>query len=318
MHSRSSKIAVPPPFDPLTDMMQGLRLDGVEYGRREIAPPWAFSFPAQPDAVFHFVGQRGCWMLTPAGVWVELGAGDAVLLPSGSAHALASAPDALPQPFPPWRGKPINGDILDFHSGLTGEGCILFYGTMRFNLDSLHPLRRMMPDVIRVDALMTSEPAIPHMLESLGCEMAMNRVGACGIVCRLADILAAQILRSWIEHDCDQAAGWLAAVRTPEIGRVLAAIHASPERDWTVSDLAKVMGASRSGFASKFTAIVGDTPARYVAEVRMRLARQWLQRDRARIADVAQKLGYESEAAFSRAFKRIMGTPPSHFRARQD
>jgi AraC-like DNA-binding protein len=295
-------------------MMQGLRLNGVEYGRREIVPPWAFAFPAQPDACFHFVGHKGCWLLTPGGVWIELGAGDAVLLPGGGAHALASAPGALPQPFPPWQGKPIKGDILDLHSAATGEGSLLFHGSMRFNLDSLHPLRRMMPDVIQASALMTREPAIPPMLEALGCEMAMSRVGACGIVCGLADVLAAQIIRSWIEQDDDPAAGWLAAVRSPDIGRVLAAIHGSPDRDWTVSELAKVMGASRSGFADKFAAMVGDTPARYVAGVRMRLARQWLQRDRARISEVAQRLGYESDAAFSRAFKRIIGTAPSRFR----
>jgi AraC-like DNA-binding protein len=105
-------------------------------------------------------------------------------------------------------------------------------------------------------------------------------------------------------------------VRHREIGRVLAAIHASPEQNWSVESLAEVMGASRSSFASKFTAIVGETPARYLAQVRMHQARLWIARDGARISDVAQRLGFDSDASFSRSFKRILGVPPSHYRIR--
>ena len=132
----------------------------------------------------------------------------------------------------------------------------------------------------------------------------------------MADVLAAQIIRSWVEHGCGDASGWIAAVRHPDIGRVLAAIHAAPEADWSVDSLADLMGASRSSFAAKFAAIVGETPARYIAQVRMHQARRWLLRDGARISTVAQRLGYESEASFSRSFKRILGVPPSHYRSR--
>ncbi|XBS70122.1 AraC family transcriptional regulator [Acerihabitans sp. KWT182] len=315
MHDNSSKPLSPHPNDPLTDMLKGLRLDGVEYGRCSLAAPWAFAFPARQEAIFHFVAERGCSLLTPAGKWVDLKAGDAVLLPRGSAHALASEPGATPEPFPRWQCKALSGNIFDYRSGAKGEDCLLFSGTMRFNLDSLHPLLRMMPDVMRADELMTCEPAILHLLEAMGCEVEMNRVGACGIVARLADVLAAQIIRAWVEHGSVDAAGWIAAVRNPEIGRVLAAIHANPEHHWPLADLADVMGASRSSFASKFSAIVGETPARYVAQVRMHLARQWIARDAARISEVARRLGYDSEASFSRAFKRIVGMAPSHFRS---
>jgi AraC-like DNA-binding protein len=186
---------------------------------------------------------------------------------------------------------------------------------MQFNLDGLHPLLRMMPDVMRADELMASEPAVPHLLEAMAREMAMDRVGAGGILARLADVLAASIIRSWVEHGCGDASGWLSAVRDRDVGRVLAAIHLRPSEDWTVEALADVMGASRSSFAEKFTAAVGQSPARYVAEVRMHQARQWILRDRARVSDVAQRLGYDSEAAFSRAFKRIIGLAPSRLRS---
>ena len=315
MHDNSSKTDLPLTHDPLTDMLQGLRLDGVEYGRCNLAAPWAFSFPARPEAVFHFVAEQGCWLLTPAGEWVALGAGDVVLLPRGGAHALAIAPGATPHQFPRWRCKALSNDVFDYHSGAKGENCLLFSGSMRFNLDYLHPLLRMMPDVMRANELMQCEPTILHLLEAMGCEVMMNRVGACGIISRLADVLAAQIIRAWVEHGSSDATGWIAAVRNPEVGRVLAAIHASPHRDWPLSELAKVMGASRSSFASKFAAIVGETPARYVAQVRMHQARQWISRDALRISEVAQRLGYDSEASFSRAFKRVVGMAPSHFRA---
>jgi AraC-like DNA-binding protein len=96
---------------------------------------------------------------------------------------------------------------------------------------------------------------------------------------------------------------------------VLAAIHLNPSAEWSIEALAKIMRGSRSAFAERFTRVVGETPARYVSQVRMHHARQWLSRDKARIGVVAQRLGYDSEASFSRAFKRVMGVPPSHFRA---
>ena len=104
-------------------------------------------------------------------------------------------------------------------------------------------------------------------------------------------------------------------MRDREIGRVLAAIHLEPQRDWTVEALARMMGASRSGFAERFATIVGETPAKYVTQVRMHQARQWLVPDRHEDFRRRRRLGYESEASFSRAFKRVIGSPPSHFRA---
>ncbi|RWF97688.1 AraC family transcriptional regulator, partial [Mesorhizobium sp.] len=122
------------------------------------------------------------------------------------------------------------------------------------------------------------------------------------------------IIRSWVENGCGDATGWIAAVRNPDVGKVLAAIHLQPDRDWTVGALARLMGASRSAFAQRFATVVGETPAKYVLRVRMHQARQWLARDGMRVSVVAAKLGYDSEASFSRAFKRVMGVAPSHLR----
>ena len=313
MLDRSSKLPVT--GDPLTDILRGLRLDGVDYGRCEMKEPWGLEFPAQPAARFHFIGSKACWLKQPSGEWVELKAGDAVLLPRGAAHVLASDPKAETRPIARYQVTELCKNIYC----LSNEGCrpgtLLFSSVMYFNLDSLHPLLGMMPDVMRTHELEAYEPGIPHLLEAMAREVTMERIGSGGILARLADVLAAIVIRSWVERGCGDSSGWIAAVRDREIGKVLAAIHLEPDRDWTVEVLARMMGASRSGFAERFASIVGETPAKYVTQVRMHQARQWLLRDRLKISVVATRLGYESEASFSRAFKRVIGSPPSRFRS---
>lgn len=310
------------PTDPLTEMLRGLRLDGVDYSRFRMAEPWALSFPEQQAARLHFVSNRGCWLRCGEGDWLELKAGDAVLLPRGAAHVLASTPGVPPVVAGTCKRSPICENVFSVDGGgagevtghATGQVCLLFCGSLHFNIDALHPLAQLMPEVMRACDLEQHEPAIPHLIQAMARETELDRVGAAGILARLADVLAASLIRSWVEHGCGDATGWLAAVREPDVGRVLAAIHLNPEHDWSVAALAKVMGASRSGFAKRFADIVGETPARYMLRVRMHQARLWLHRDRMRVSLAAERLGYESEAAFSRAFKRVLGAPPSHYR----
>ena len=312
MHDNSSKIPVT--GDPLTDILRGLRLDGAEYGRCELREPWGVSFAAGTAARFHYIGNRNCWLLRPDGEWVELEAGDAVLLPRGGAHSLASAPGVPMSPIERHEVEEVCRDVYCMKNEGRRPATLLFCASMHFNIDRLHPLLGMMPDVMRAQELEVYEPGIPHLLEAMAREVTMVRMGSGGILARLADVLAATVIRSWVERGCGDSAGWIGAVRDRDIGRVLAAIHLSPESDWTVESLARVMGASRSGFAERFAAIVGQPPLKYVTQVRMHHARQWLERDRMRISVIASRLGYESEASFSRAFKRVIGDPPSRFR----
>jgi AraC-like DNA-binding protein len=303
------------PADHLTEMLRGLRLDGVDYSRCQMAAPWGVIFPPTHEAYFHFVSRGGCWLKTSAGEWLELQDGDAVLLPRGGGHVLASSPEVVPSPPCNCRVRELYGNVFDVEGGGSGKHMLIFTGRMTFNVDGDHPLLRLMPDMMRMLDFIANEPGIPHLLEAMGQEVAMDRVGAGGIMARLADVLAATIIRGWVESGCGTSKGWVAAARCPQIGKVLAAVHAHPETDWTVESLAELMGASRSGFAQRFAEVVGETPARYVAQVRMHQARQWLARDKLRIAVVAQRLGYESEASFSRAFKRITGAAPSQVRS---
>jgi len=313
MDLTSSEGVSPASGGPLTDMLRGLRLDGVDYGRCELGEPWAVFFPAQEAARFHFIGRLGCWLFSPSRQWLELKAGDALLLPRGAEHILASAPGIPAVPIESYSVEPLQDNVYAVSNGGQGAKTLLFCGSMRFNLGGSHPVLAMMPDLMRARDLMADEPGIPHLLQAMASEVTGNRAGSGGMLARLADVLAASIIRSWVENG-GGATGWTAAIRDRDIGRVLAAIHRQPERNWTVDALAREMGASRSAFAERFTSIVGETPARYVARLRMHQARQWLIEDRMRVSVVAARLGYESEASFSRAFKRIVGMAPSHLR----
>lgn len=312
--------------DTLTEILLGMRLDGVEYGRCVLARPWAVAFPPQREARFHFVARGGCWLRTQSTDWMALNVGDAVLVPRGGFHVMASSPDvpavaidslartALTENVYLVGGTPRETDTAG-DDGEASSSDLLFCGSLRFNLDPLHPLVAMMPAVMRAGDLAQRDPTVPALLEAMEREIGLDRIGACGIVARLADVLAASIIRAWVECGCSDSTGWVAAVRCPKVGKVLAAIHADPERDWPVAELAGLMGASRSSFAEAFTRTVGESPAKYVGKVKMFQARRWIANDGMRIAVAAHRLGYDSEASFSRAFKRIIGHPPSAARA---
>ncbi len=299
--------------DPLTEMLRGLRLDGVEYGRCQPSAPWATSYPAQAEARFHFLAAGNAFLQSPSGEWMEMYPGDAVLLPRGDAHVLASQPGVPPISVDCMARKRLCDGIIDLQCASPDSRNLLFFAVMKFNVDKRHPLLELMPDVMRTSDLAASEPTIPLLLDAMTREAEMNRVGAGGILSRLADVLTATIIRTWVEHGCGDSTGWLAAVRNPDVGRVLAAIHLDPSHDWSVGELARHMGASRSAFAERFATVVGETPARYVAKMRMHQAHQWL-REGQRVAVIAERLGYESEASFSRAFKRVIGASPSRSR----
>lgn len=327
MHDHSSRLVstVQPPdaSDLLTRVLLGLRLDGVEYGRCVMRTPWAIAFPNQRNARFHFIARGGAWLWTPASDWKHLQPGDAVLLPRGSFHIIASSPDVPAVGVDELSREVVAEDLYLIRSAATdgadagvdpAEASVMFCGAMRFNLDPLHPLLAMMPDLMHAGDLVKRDPAVPALLEAMEREVSLDRIGACGILARLADVLAASIIRAWVECSCSDSSGWIAAVQCPKVGKVIAAIHAEPERAWDVPALARLMGASRSRFAESFTRIVGESPARYVAKVKMFQARRWIQHEGVRVTVAAARLGYESEASFSRAFKRIMGLPPSAVR----
>jgi AraC-like DNA-binding protein len=318
MFDRSSEPGSTGP-DPLSELLLGMRLRGARYGRLRLSAPFGIEFLAAPDARFHFVAAGRCYLQSQAGTPRALVRGDAVLLPRGDGHSLVSAPGIPLRTVDSFKQTPLCGEICDISAGPAESSptdhVLIFTGRMEFELDTLHPLVGLMPQVMSVGALLDRQPEILPLLAAMEREMATERVGGAGISARLADVVAATIVRGWVECGCGDATGWIEALRDPRLGRVIAAVHRDPGRDWTVAEMAAEMGSSRSVFAERFVAVTGMTPSRYVAALRMRLAAQWIGRDGLAIDTVARRLGYGSQAAFARAYKRITGQPPGRARA---
>ncbi|MAU20150.1 MAG: AraC family transcriptional regulator [Martelella sp.] len=308
--------------DLVSELLLGMRLVGIDYRRIELAEPFSYSFGAQDDlrAKFIFVAHGRTTLLASGGEVHVMGAGDAALLPHGGLHRLASSPDN-PAPCADLTALPSSPicpsvkEIRTCEATPPEERVVLFSACMDFDLGSMHPLVAMMPEVMRVGTLTDRYPEILPMLEAMAREARDGRAGYAGILARLADVVAACIVRAWVECGCGDATGWIAALRDPRLGRVLLALHREPGRNWSVAELAREMGVSRSVFAERFLDVTGVTPVRYLTEMRMRLAADWIAREGVPIDTAAHRLGYGSQAAFSRAFKRITGHPPSRIAA---
>jgi transcriptional regulator GlxA family with amidase domain len=172
-----------------------------------------------------------------------------------------------------------------------------------------------LPPVIHFNAMATAHAEwMQSTLQLMAVEARQLTAGGETIVTRLADILVVQALRTWLDHHAETQSGWLAALRDPQLGRALAAIHHDPTSNWTVASLAAASAMSLSAFAARFGAMVGCAPMAYLTRVRMRLARDLLGDRRLDVGTVAERVGYRSEAAFSRAFKRTLGISPGSAR----
>jgi AraC-like DNA-binding protein len=307
------------PIDLVSELLLGMRLYGLRYNRIQIAPPFGIGFGTmEARAQFHFIAQGPVFLRTAHGALHALGTGDAVFLPRGGPHDLLSAPGLPSRDIATFQTDtlcPAVCAITDCpdHTCRTKD-TLIFSGCMEFDLGGMHPLVRLMPEVMLVGTLLSRQPEILPMLEAMEREARTERAGFAGILARLADVVAASIVRGWVECGCGDATGWIEALRDPRLGRVIAALHREPGRNWTVAELAAEMGSSRSVFAERFLAVTGLTPLRYLTELRMRLAAQWMGRDHMSIETIAQRLGYGSQAAFSRAFKRITGHSPGAVR----
>ena len=313
MFDRSSDLAKNA-HDPVSELLMGMRLRGASYGRLQLTPPFGIRFPAGPEARFHFIARGKVLLRAPGQAQRELGCGDAVLLPRGEMHEIVTAAHVTIRDYESYTRKPLCADVTAVEACVKEtnreKDALIFTGRMEFELDTLHPLVGLMPQVMSVGALIGRQPELMPLLAAMEREMAEERVGSAGILARLADVIAASIVRGWVECGCGDATGWLEALRDPRLGRVIAALHREPGRNWTLADMAREMGSSRSVFAKRFVEVTGVTPQRYVLALRMRLAEQWFRRDKLAIDTAARRLGFGSQAAFARAFKRIVGEPP--------
>lgn len=306
-------------MDLVSELLMGMRLVGIEYRRIEVTPPFGLRFGAVDGrAQFHFVASGSVYVRI-GGTVHRLMTGDAVLLPRGGVHDLVSEPEVAGQDIADFDCTPLCQTVSAIRA-CTPQACrssnaVLFSGCMDFDLGSMHPLVALMPELMFVATLPDRYPEMLPIVQAMEREARDGRAGFAGILARLADVVSALIVRAWAECGCGDASGWIAALRDPRLGRVIAAPHRDPGRDWTVTQLATEMGSSRSVFAERFLTITGMTPVRYLTELRMRLAAQWIGHDHMPIETAADRLGYGSQAAFSRAFKRVLGHPPGTLRS---
>lgn len=306
--------------DLINELLQGMRLRGVQYRRIEAGPVFGVGFEAKPGhAYFHFLAAGCATLRLDDGSLYALSAGNAVFISHGGAHQLLSSPGAAVRDIGSFEAASLGDAVCAVKAPTDADssaGSLLFSACMEFELGSIQGLGRLMPAMMLIDARGQRYPGLMPILATMEREVCSARIGYAGILARLADVVAAMIVRGWVECACGNASGLVAALRDPRLARALLALHQQPGRDWSVAELAAQGHTSRSVFADRFQATLGIPPLRYATELRMRLASQWLTLERLPIEEVAQRLGYTSQAAFSRAFKRITGQPPGASRAR--
>jgi AraC-like DNA-binding protein len=305
------------PTDPLGEALHFLRVEGAFYSRGEFAAPWALELPPLPGTLmFHVVTSGSCTLHVPGADPHVLRPGDLALVPHGQGHRLENQPDApgvglfdLPRVYLSDRYE-----ILRIDGG--GPSTTLVCAVFQFNHPAGRHLMDLLPRTIVVDGTSSLQREwLQSTLRLMAHEARTLLPGGETVVTRLADVLVVQAIRAWLEQDPAARAGWLGAMRDPQIGRAITLIHRAPEQGWTVARLAHEVAMSRSAFSARFTELVGEPPMQYVARWRMGLAVAMLADGTAALADIAERLGYRSEAAFSRAFKRETGMTPGTARA---
>lgn len=308
---------IPGDADPLSEALHYLRMDGMFYCSSELSAPWGIDLPSMPDCLwFHVVTEGACTLIDSSGHEATVNAGDIVVLPHGAGHR---ALDIAGTPTPVVFDLPheyVSRQYAILRHGGGGAPTRIICGVVQLGHPAARSLIEILPSIIHVKGA-ADRPDwewLPTMLALIASETQGARPGGETVVTRLCDVLVIQAVRAWIETDPDAEQGWIGALRDPTIGRAIALIHKDPSRDWTVTSLAREVGMSRSGFSARFGELVGTSPKQYVTTWRMQLAEDILRREPTPILQIALDLGYHSEAAFSRAFKRETGMAPSHVR----
>ena len=304
------------PVDPLGEALHFLRMSGTFYCRSELTAPWALALPPVSGCLaFHVVMAGRCQLEVEGAEASTLQAGDFALVPHGEGHRLTSEPGVPAPRLDELRHEHVSERYALLRHGGGGAATSLVCGAVRFEHPAALHLVKLLPKVIHVEA--TTSPQLDWMqstLRLMAAEAKTLKPGGETVITRLADILVIQAIRSWIERDPAAQTGWLGALQDQQIGRAITLIHRDPARDWTLASLAGEVAMSRSAFAARFTELVGEPAMQYLARWRMHVAVTWLKEESTGLGEMATRLGYQSEAAFSRAFKRFMGVSPGAVR----
>lgn len=332
-------------MDVLSDVLRVIRLSGAIFFNAEFTAPYAIASPPPPRlaarllpvteclAIFHVLVQGDTWVVVDGEAHLRMEQGDVIIFPHSHPHVMTSRvgtePTSLDGLLP--AAGPDGFPHLSFGGGgaLTRFVCGYLACDQRFNplmgaLPALLCVRRRPEGVTLETPGSGSErrriplPAdaagwLTTTLEYLQAEVAALQPGSRAMLARLAELLYVEVLRRYAHHLPVGQTGWLAGLNDPQVGQALRLLHADPAEAWTVNTLARAAGVSRSALASRFTELIGESPIHYLTAWRMHLARQLLQENRFTIPDIAARVGYASEAAFHRAFKRSVGVPPGRW-----
>jgi AraC-like DNA-binding protein len=303
-------------MDVLTDVLNTLELKGWLSSRRELLPPWRYDFAASKDSMFHVVSSGGAFLEIegePEPIRVE--DGDLVLFPAGHPHSLYDDPASPLTRLVHLDYNPQRGHHVVYAEG-EGPKLLMLCGAFHFEYPNDFPLLHRLPKLIHIHGAQGHvEQGFADIVRLIARESASQQIGSEVMLRRLTELLFIQVIRLWIDQQAEASAGWVGALRDQPISAALGLIHQSPARKWTVKELADAAVLSRSAFSARFTELVGEPPMTYLTRWRMLRATRLL-RNEVRMETIADLLGYESEAAFRKAFKREIGLPPAQYRNR--
>jgi AraC-like DNA-binding protein len=309
--------------DALSEVLRAIRVSGGLFFRIELRAPFGVCATEQDDLIrdfgrgadhllpFHMVTSGSMWCDVPGEAPVELGPSDIVVLPRGSPLSLIDQPGRPAVPVA-LLAQDIVGPPPTLRTGGAGELATAICGFFRCTRKLFNPLLDALPTVMVVRRDPARTPLISAMLERAYVELFDDRPGAAALAERLTELLFVEVVQSWLRDHADH--GWVAGLADPHVGAALARMHAEPAKPWTVDSLARGVGASRTLLAERFRATTGMSVIRYLTQWRMELAADMLLSSERSIAEIAADVGYQSEAALNRAFKRQVGEPPASWR----
>jgi AraC-like DNA-binding protein len=316
--------------DPLTDVLASVRLTGAVWFAVECGGTWVTEAPPasavaariMPGAghviEFHAVTRGRCVGGLVDGPPLPLEAGDVICFPHGDAHVMASGPGlrAGPADLAPFeraegRARPVR---IRYGDG-PGTDANLVCGFLGCDARPFNPLLSTLPRVLRAsDRAGPPGSWLSRFVEAAAAETDAPRPGGEGVLARLSELMFVEVVRRHLATLPEGRTGWLAGLRDPHVGRALSALHARPAHGWTLDELGRDAGLSRSALAERFSALVGEPPMQYLSRWRMQVAAGLLASTHDGVATVASRVGYASEAAFNRAFRKLVGVPPGTWR----
>lgn len=317
-------------MDVLSDVLRAIRLTGAVYFDINAKAPWIAESPSvsaictrvMPEyehvISFHIMLDGGCWaqLADESQSPIRLESGDAVIFPSGDSHFMGSDKGKRSEPDMSLYYRP-NDRPLPFvfkEFGGSGTPARFVCGYLGCDARPFNPILEALPRMMHVRATTPGGHLTHDLIRVALQESEQPRAGGETILSKLSELMFLQAVRQHIDSLPQESVGWLSGLRDRHVGAALALMHGRPADAWTIDSLAKEVGLSRSAFAARFTDLMGDSPMHYLGNWRLQLAARLLERPSVSIAQAAAEVGYESEAAFNRAFKKRVGAPPGAWR----